>query len=67
MTEQSVNERSARNSTGTVKPLTLEARKEMIFESAYRLAEQRDFKGDCQLHDWLEAEARIDRIYGKAE
>jgi hypothetical protein len=39
----------------------------MISEKAYQLAEQRGFKGDCQLHDWLEAEAKIDRIYGKAE
>ena len=37
----------------------------MIAETAYYLAEQRGFEGGCQLHDWLEAEAKIHRIYGK--
>jgi len=48
-------------------PLTPERRKELIAEAAYCLAEQRGFRGGCQLHDWLEAETKIDHIYGKAE
>lgn len=40
--------------------------KRMIAEAAYYLAEQRGFAGGCELHDWLQAEARIERIYGKA-
>jgi len=38
--------------------------RERISKAAYFLSEQRCFKGDCQLHDWLEAEAKIHRIYG---
>jgi len=51
----------------TVRSITPEARKKMIAEKTYELAQQRGFMGDCQLHDWLEAEAKIDRVYGKAE
>ena len=40
--------------------------KKMISETAYYLAEHRGFEGGCQLHDWLEAEAKIHRIYGEA-
>ena len=40
--------------------------KNMIAEAAYYLAEHRGFKGECQLHDWLEAEVKIKRTYGKA-
>ena len=47
--------------------ITPEERKIMIAETAYYLAEQRGFGEKCQLHDWLEAEAKIDRIYGAAE
>ncbi|MDT8376981.1 MAG: DUF2934 domain-containing protein [Mariprofundaceae bacterium] len=46
--------------------ITPEGRRRMVAEAAYYLAEQRDFRGNCQLHDWLEAEARVERIYGKA-
>lgn len=44
--------------------ITKEERKHMIEEAAYYLAEDRDFCKNCQLHDWLEAEIRIDRVYG---
>ncbi len=47
--------------------ITTEERKEMVSEAAYYLAEQRGFKSGRHLHDWLEAEAKIERIYGKAE
>ena len=47
--------------------ITLEERNKMIAEAAFYIAEQRGFTGDCRLHDWLEADAKIARIYGKAE
>jgi len=62
-----VSKRTANKFTNTVTTITPEARKKMISEKAYRHAEHRGFKGDCQLHDWLEAEAKVDRIFGKAE
>ncbi len=40
-------------------------KKKMIAEAAYYLAEQREFKGEHQIHDWLEAEKKIHRTYGK--
>ncbi len=40
--------------------------KKMISEAAYYIAEQRGFEEGCQINDWLEAEAKIHRIYGKA-
>jgi len=57
----------AKKITSTVTSITPEARKKLISEKAYLHAEQRGFKGDCQLYDWLEAESKVDRIYGKAE
>jgi len=36
----------------------------MIAKAAYYLAEKRDFSSSHQLHDWLEAERVIRRIYG---
>lgn len=50
-----------------VSTITLEERNKMIAEAAFYLAEQREFGGGCQLHDWLEAEAKINRIYGNAK
>ena len=46
--------------------ITAEERQRMVSVAAYYLAEQREFKSGCQLHDWLEAEAKIEHIYGKA-
>jgi len=45
--------------------ITPEIRQLLIAEEAYRISEQRGFKGECPLHDWLEAEAKVDHIYGK--
>jgi len=39
-------------------------RHKMIAEAAYFIAEQREFKGEYQLNDWLEAEAKIIHAYG---
>jgi hypothetical protein len=36
-------------------------RHDMIANAAYYRAEKRGFSGGCELEDWLEAEAEIDR------
>ncbi|ATX81366.1 Protein of unknown function (DUF2934) [Mariprofundus ferrinatatus] len=38
--------------------------RERISNAAYFLSEKRGFEGDCQLHDWLEAEAQIHHCHG---
>jgi hypothetical protein len=65
--KKNTGKKSAKQLVDTITTITPEMRKKLIAEIAYQLAEQRGFKGDCQLHDWLEAEAKIDHIYGKAE
>ena len=40
-----------------------EDRRQMISEAAYYRAEQRAFYGECQLEDWLAAEAEINMRY----
>jgi len=40
--------------------------RERISNAAYFLSEQRGFKGEHQLHDWLEAELKMIHKYGKA-
>jgi len=59
--KKNLNKKLARE----IKANSSEELRKMIAETAYYLAEQRDFEGGCQLHDWLEAEARIHRIHGK--
>jgi len=54
--------RSLKSNYSTTRPQDLRA---MIAEQAHYLAKQRGFEGGSPLHDWLEAEARIHRIYGK--
>ena len=46
-------------------PTNPEEMKQLIAETAYYLAEQRGFEGEYHLHDWLDAESKIERIYGK--
>lgn len=57
-----------RNTTNTI-PHTAanysEVIKEKVLQEAYFLAEQRGFAGDYQLHDWLEAEAKVHHRHGK--
>ncbi len=50
--------RSATSSVTSV--CTAEERHRMICEQAYFLAEQRGFRGDAALDDWLQAEAMVD-------
>jgi len=38
-------------------------RHRMIAETAYLIAEQRDFHGDLAFDDWLQAEAEIDVLF----
>ena len=60
-------EASGKRLISTVTILTPEARQKLIAEAAYKIAESRGFQGNCELHDWLEAEEKINRIYGRAE
>ncbi len=42
-------------------PVSAEERQRMITTAAYFRAERRDFESGCEIEDWLEAEAEIDR------
>jgi len=44
--------------------ITPEMRQQLIAEEAYHISEQHGFKEGYQLHDWLEAEAKINHTYG---
>lgn len=44
---------------GTPMSISPEDRRQMISDAAYFLAEKRAFNGECQLEDWLAAEADI--------
>lgn len=46
--------------------ITDEQRRQMIAEAAYYLSEQRGFAGGDPMQDWLEAEASVDQLYGRA-
>ncbi len=46
-------------------PVTPEERHRMIAETAYYLAEARDFKGGDDAADWLEAEGLVDAQLGE--
>ena len=59
------SKKPARKTTKKVTAINPEDLKRMISEAAYYLAEQRGFEEGNQLHDWLEAKAKIHHIYGK--
>ncbi len=42
-------------------PVSTDERQQMIATAAYFRAERRDFESGCEIDDWLEAEAEIDR------
>ena len=44
---------------GTPMSISPQDRRQMVSEAAYYRAEQRAFCGECQLEDWLAAEAEI--------
>ena len=46
--------------------ITDEQRRQMISEAAYYISEQRGFTDGNAMQDWLEAEAKINHIYGGA-
>ncbi len=46
--------------------LTAEERERLIAETAYRIAELRDFGGGHELDDWLEAEKEVDAMLAAA-
>ena len=64
--KQATSKDSLRIAEEQVTATTPEERQQMISETAYYLAEQRNFEGECQLHDWLEAEAKINHTHGPA-
>jgi len=51
----------------TTETISSEDLQKMISDTAYFIAEQRGFEGDYQLHDWLEAKARVEHIYGSVD
>ncbi|MBZ0092577.1 MAG: DUF2934 domain-containing protein, partial [Sulfuricellaceae bacterium] len=51
----------AQKRTGAV---SSEQRAFMIAEAAYFMAEKRNFEGGYAWHDWLAAEAEVDRMLG---
>lgn len=55
------------NSSPSPAALDLQGRHQMIARAAYCRAEQRGFAGgtNSQFHDWLEAEAEIDRMLAR--
>jgi len=59
------SKKPTRKATKKVTAINPENLKGMISEAAYYLAEQRGFEDGYQLHDWLEAKAKIHHIYGK--
>jgi len=55
-TQTSLSSSAATSTTS----ITAEQRYQMIAEAAYAIAEQRDFKDEDSLDDWLQAEAEVD-------
>ena len=51
--------RSGMSEHGTPMSISPQDRRQMVSEGAYYRAEQRGFCGECQLEDWLAAEAEI--------
>ncbi len=48
---------------GAPMSISAEDRRRMISEAAYFLAEKRAWCGECQLDDWLVAEAEINKLF----
>ena len=46
--------------------LNVEERERLIAQAAYFRAEKRGFAPGCELQDWVEAEAEVLRLIGKA-
>ncbi len=51
--------RSVMSEHGTPMSISPQDRRQMVSDAAYYRAEQRAFSGECQLEDWLAAEAEI--------
>lgn len=54
-----ISDATKKNAAISVAP---ERRDQMIAEAAYFRAEKRGFSGGHMMHDWLEAEAEVDRM-----
>lgn len=57
------NAKKARSKTQVQSKNVEQNREEVIAEVAYKIAQQRDFKGNCALDDWLQAEQEVDAKY----
>jgi hypothetical protein len=53
--------RKAAATGNSITTLSPEERQRLIAEAAYYIAEQRGFAAGCELDDWLQAEAEIER------
>lgn len=51
---------------GATPAITAEERERLIARVAYFRAEKRGFAPGCELQDWVEAEAEVLRLIGKA-
>lgn len=59
--KQASTKQPAAKKRSSVNSIAPEQRRQMIAETAYSIAEARGFNGECQLDDWLQAEAMVDR------
>lgn len=53
--------RKAAAAGNSITTISLEERQRLIAEAAYYIAERRGFAAGCELDDWLQAEAEIER------
>lgn len=61
--KQSPSKQPVSGKQKSAKNIDSEQRRQMIAETAYFMAEARGFNGECQLDDWLQAEAMVDSRY----
>jgi len=51
---------------GSSPALSLQERERLVAQAAYFRAEKRGFEPGCELQDWVEAEAEVLRLIGRA-
>jgi len=56
----------SKNRPGSGPALSLQERERLIAQAAYFRAEKRGFEPGCELQDWVEAEAEVLRLIGRA-
>jgi len=65
--EKKTSSKADKPTTGQIPGITSEQRQSMIAETAYRIAEQRGFRGNAALDDWLQAESEVNVRLGFTE